>query len=96
MVCSAAMLVRILNPAWHLYIERRPTCNPQSAQGPSAPQSVPIRNPPSGTCNIAANLVEVRGPRNDPKIGPRISRGARSAPLSPRTPTHGNESKAWG
>eukprot|EP00969_Alexandrium_andersonii_P044181 1938641-Alexandrium_andersonii.AAC.1 len=50
------LLVSVSASGWHLCIERRPNCNPPSAQGPSALQSASIRNPPRVQRNIASGV----------------------------------------
>eukprot|EP00969_Alexandrium_andersonii_P036197 1585281-Alexandrium_andersonii.AAC.1 len=49
-------LLNLLPTSSDLYIARGPKCDPQSAQRPSALQSVSIRAPPCITCEIASGV----------------------------------------
>eukprot|EP00969_Alexandrium_andersonii_P048404 2123326-Alexandrium_andersonii.AAC.1 len=52
-------------------------CNPQSAQGPSAPQSASIRNPPCGTCKLASSIrsLSCAGPGKASNLVPEAPEG---------------------
>eukprot|EP00969_Alexandrium_andersonii_P091996 4061524-Alexandrium_andersonii.AAC.1 len=54
--CGQTPNTHLQRHAWHLYYAGCPKRNPDSTQGRSMLQCASIRNPPCGTCSIAASV----------------------------------------